>query len=60
MTNEQPSERTADHQRDIQEEIHERDQRGTSSGNSGAMQAGARNYPEPPLPEQSLPKPGQL
>ncbi|MGV0912561.1 SDR family oxidoreductase [Martelella sp. FOR1707] len=59
MTNEQSSERTSNLQREIQDEIHRRDQRATSSDAGGAMQAGARRYPVPPLPEQRQPKPGQ-
>ncbi|QQM28801.1 SDR family oxidoreductase [Martelella lutilitoris] len=55
----QTSERTADRQRDIQDEIHERDRREASAGEDGAMQAGARHYPVPPMPEQRLSKPGE-
>lgn len=46
----------AERQRALQAE-----QDGASSGASkrkGAMQAGARHYPEPPFPKQHQPKPG--
>lgn len=50
------TEATAGRQRRIQDEI---DKGGSpAQAKSGAMQAGARLYPEPPLPEQHQPKPG--
>ena len=45
-------------QRDIQQEV-AADDEGEGGGSSGAMQAGARRYPEPPFPEQHQPKPGE-
>jgi NAD(P)-dependent dehydrogenase (short-subunit alcohol dehydrogenase family) len=42
----------------IQREIDEKSA-GTDKEKSGAMQAGARIYPEPPLPSQHLKKPGE-
>ncbi len=45
-------------QRRIQDEIAEADARGPAQENGGAMQAGARDYPEPPFPAQHQPKPG--
>ncbi len=51
--------RTASEQRDIQEEVANADARhGKSKGGGGAVQAGARRYPEPPFPAQHEPKPG--
>ena len=53
------AERTAQEQRGIQRKIDRSDK--TKSGDkheSGAMQAGARVYPVPPLPDQHLSKPG--
>ena len=44
-------------QRNLQAEAaHQNQHIGTSQG---AMQAGARRYPEPPFPEQHLAKPGE-
>lgn len=48
------TEATAQRQREIQDEPGGT----TPEGRDGAMQAGARRYPEPPLPEQHQPKPG--
>jgi NAD(P)-dependent dehydrogenase (short-subunit alcohol dehydrogenase family) len=48
---------TAAKQREIQEQVSEADAHQPSSG-KGAMQAGARRYPEPPFPEQHQDKPG--
>ncbi len=52
--------RTASEQRDIQEEVANADARHGKSngGGGGAVQAGARRYPEPPFPAQHEPKPG--
>jgi NAD(P)-dependent dehydrogenase (short-subunit alcohol dehydrogenase family) len=47
----------AKQQRDIQSQVADADQHAGQSGN-GAMQAGARLYPEPPLPKQHQRKPG--
>lgn len=44
-------------QRDVQREIRKADEQDNDT-KSGAMQAGARRYPEPPFPEQHQPKPG--
>jgi NAD(P)-dependent dehydrogenase (short-subunit alcohol dehydrogenase family) len=44
-------------QRDIQEQVAEADAH-TPEPKMGAMQAGARRYPEPPLPQQHQAKPG--
>ena len=58
-------EQTAREQRQIQDEIDGREPaQGESEpqaqqGGQGAVQAGARRYPEPPLPEQHQEKPGQ-
>jgi NAD(P)-dependent dehydrogenase (short-subunit alcohol dehydrogenase family) len=53
------AERTASEQRKIQQEIDQKqkpDDPGKKEG--GAMQAGARRYPEPPFAKQHQPKPG--
>lgn len=44
-------------QRDIQREVKKADEQNNKKP-SGAMQAGARKYPEPPFPKQHQPKPG--
>lgn len=46
-------------QRKIQSNVDAVDERGESSGKQGAVQLGARHYPEPPFPKQHHPKPGQ-
>lgn len=48
-------------QRAIQQEVDEKEGRSGGDGRQreGAMQAGARPYPEPPFPEQHLAKPGK-
>src|SRR5262245_42829116 len=53
------AERAADYERTIQREVDKSD-RSQPKGKkeSGAMQAGARIYPVPPLPDQHLSKPG--
>lgn len=48
---------TAAKQREIQEQVSEADDREKET-KPGAMQAGARRYPEPPFPEQHQDKPG--
>jgi NAD(P)-dependent dehydrogenase (short-subunit alcohol dehydrogenase family) len=53
------AEHTAEVQRKVQAQVEAADQAGAEKGSKGAMQAGARPYPEPPLPEQHLEKPGQ-
>ncbi|TIT00342.1 SDR family oxidoreductase [Mesorhizobium sp.] len=45
-------------QRHIQRRIDAKDKSKSSGKQQGAMQAGARKYPEPPFPEQHQPKPG--
>ncbi|ANN72366.1 SDR family oxidoreductase [Bordetella bronchialis] len=57
------SEAVADKQRAMQREQDERDRAKSSqssggSQESGAVQAGARDYPEPKMPDQRLEKPG--
>ena len=50
---------TADQERKIQSEIDAKaDAGGGEDGDEGAVQAGARRYPEPPFPEQHQTKPG--
>ncbi len=45
-------------QRDVQKKVDAADSRKDGGGGDGAMQAGARRYPEPPFPEQHHRKPG--
>lgn len=45
-------------QRDIQDQVRATDARHGREKPSGAMQAGARRYPEPPFPDHALDKPG--
>ena len=57
------AEEVADEQRAIQKEIDAKDkarkkQKEAKKITAGAMQAGARKYPEPPFPKQHLKKPG--
>jgi NAD(P)-dependent dehydrogenase (short-subunit alcohol dehydrogenase family) len=54
------AERTADEQRRIQRRIDDAEDHddGSSAGNDGPMQAGARPYPAPPFPKQHQAKPG--
>jgi NAD(P)-dependent dehydrogenase (short-subunit alcohol dehydrogenase family) len=50
----------ASKQRRIQKTVDAKDAAPSGkSGKGGAMQAGARKYPEPPFPKQHHPKPGQ-
>ena len=51
------SARTAEKQRDIQDEVAKADRK-DDGGKPEAMQAGARLYPVPPFPKQHQPKPG--
>jgi NAD(P)-dependent dehydrogenase (short-subunit alcohol dehydrogenase family) len=56
------AERTAGEERTIQRRIDRSDENGAGKDknkNQGAMQAGARIYPVPPLPSQHLKKPGK-
>ena len=56
---EKEAERAAEEERAIQRKIDRSDQKkGSKEGGHGAMQAGARVYPVPPLPDQHLRKPG--
>lgn len=57
---EQQAERTAQEQRDIQQEQDERDAQkpSDSGGEKEAVQTGDRTQPEPPLSDQHLDKPG--
>src|SRR5690606_27815260 len=53
------AERAARRQREIQGGIDAKEQRSFApERKAGAMQAGARRYPEPPFPEQHQEKPG--
>jgi NAD(P)-dependent dehydrogenase (short-subunit alcohol dehydrogenase family) len=55
----QAAEKTAAAERAIQDTIDRKDKAKPKQDNErGAMQAGARRYPEPPLPAQHLKKPG--
>jgi len=46
-------------QRRVQRKVDADDRRKSKAKSAGAMQAGARNYPEPPFPKQHHPKPGE-
>lgn len=50
--------KAAQRQRDIQEQVAEADEKASGKEKTSAMQAGAREYPEPPFPKQHQPKPG--
>ena len=52
------AEDTADNERKIQAEIDAKAKKGGDQKDEGAVQAGARKYPEPPFPEQHQTKPG--
>ena len=52
------AESIADQERDIQSGIDAKASGGSNDKNDGAMQAGARRYPEPPFPKQHQTKPG--
>ncbi|MET0183422.1 MAG: SDR family oxidoreductase [Caulobacterales bacterium] len=58
MSNPSQSERTAEDQRRIQENIGRQEEGQHANENKKAMQAGARKYPEPPMPAQHQGKPG--
>jgi NAD(P)-dependent dehydrogenase (short-subunit alcohol dehydrogenase family) len=51
--------RTASRHRKLQRQVAGADRRSPKVKQRGAMQAGARRYPEPPLPPQHIPKPGE-
>jgi len=55
----QEAEATAEAQRRIQQDLERRENQQPKQAQQGAMQAGARPYPEPPFPEQHLQKPGR-
>ncbi|MBS3649582.1 SDR family oxidoreductase [Pseudaminobacter sp. 19-2017] len=59
MQNDVKAEGEAKKQREIQKQVDSTDQKKGEGGEQGAMQAGAREYPEPPFPEQHHPKPGE-
>ena len=46
-------------QRRVQRKVDADDRKKAKSKSEGAMQAGARKYPEPPFPKQHHPKPGE-
>ncbi|MGQ3039072.1 MAG: SDR family oxidoreductase [Brevundimonas sp.] len=52
------ADRIADQERRIQAEIDAKDAQAGGGSESGAVQAGARRYPEPPFPKQHQTKPG--
>ena len=52
------AERIADQERKIQAGIDARAKEGGGEEKEGAVQAGARKYPEPPFPKQHQSKPG--
>jgi NAD(P)-dependent dehydrogenase (short-subunit alcohol dehydrogenase family) len=53
------ADRIADQERKIQAGIDAKASEGGGSKDEGAVQAGARKYPEPPFPEQHQRKPGE-
>jgi NAD(P)-dependent dehydrogenase (short-subunit alcohol dehydrogenase family) len=59
MQNDVKAEGEAKKQREIQKQVDSTDQKKGEGDKQGAMQAGARKYPEPPFPEQHHPKPGE-
>ena len=58
MTDTARADAVADHERAIQRDIDAKDQASGDDTSSGAVQAGARPYPEPPFPKQHQTKPG--
>lgn len=57
-SNERGSDQTVERQRAIQREQEQKDAGKSKGQPSGAVQTGARDHPEPPLPAQHLEKPG--
>ena len=57
-SNRRTASRTAATHRSIQKRVSRSDKRAPKRSVESAMQAGARRYPEPPLPKQHLSKPG--
>jgi hypothetical protein len=53
------AEHTAKEHRKIQRQVAKADKKHPKEELEGAMQAGAREYPEPPLPKQHQAKPGE-
>jgi NAD(P)-dependent dehydrogenase (short-subunit alcohol dehydrogenase family) len=51
--------KTARKHRALQRQVEQADRRRPKQKVEGAMQAGARHYPEPPFPKQHQPKPGK-
>jgi hypothetical protein len=51
--------RAVEEQREVQQQVAKADQKKGGGEGGGAMQAGARLYPEPPLPKQHQQKPGR-
>jgi NAD(P)-dependent dehydrogenase (short-subunit alcohol dehydrogenase family) len=53
--------RTSSKHRDLQHQMKKTEQKkdGAKGKQNGAIQLGARQYPEPPFPKQHLPKPGE-
>jgi NAD(P)-dependent dehydrogenase (short-subunit alcohol dehydrogenase family) len=51
--------KAAKQHRRIQKEVARADRKRPKQKVEGAMQAGARRYPEPPFPKQHIPKPGE-
>jgi NAD(P)-dependent dehydrogenase (short-subunit alcohol dehydrogenase family) len=52
------AEKTAEKHQKIQSQLAEAEKKNPKKESKKAMQAGARNYPEPPMPKQHLQKPG--
>ncbi len=55
----QEAERTAEKYQRIQEQVASADKANPAKESKKAMQAGARKYPEPPMPKQPIKKPGK-
>jgi NAD(P)-dependent dehydrogenase (short-subunit alcohol dehydrogenase family) len=53
------ADKTAKEQRDIQRKVDTSDRKQSAGKSDRAVQAGARDYPEPPYPAQHQPKPGE-
>jgi NAD(P)-dependent dehydrogenase (short-subunit alcohol dehydrogenase family) len=52
------AEKVANHEREVQARIDAKDAKSGDGVDDGAVQAGARRYPEPPFPKQHQTKPG--
>jgi len=59
MAAKKPTSRTAAGHRRIQGQVARADRKRPKQDVVGAVQAGARKYPEPPFPKQHIPKPGK-